>query len=409
MMIAGMNPVQLKVATEIPPDFAVTDAMLPQGRTLATELQNKRLFTLDDDFLVSMAGKHIVGDETRKRGCPVFTPKDDPWDWFAARLFLLNCHFQIHQFRAHALWCHLMQEPVSISLNRMLPPCHPIYKLLRPHFRGLASINAKARGSLVASADRQSLYSKQGDVMTVGATGNIKVAQLAYAKNTYEGIFFRNRLRETGILDDIAIGDHPYRDDGLLLLESIEKYVCKIVDIYYPTDASVAADIELQAWARDVVTEGKVVGFPGNGAITSKDMLSYICSNIIFIGAAFHGAVNFAQIVFAGNVANMPGSLLAPPPTEKGKLTEKDILAMLPSHGAALIQIGLLMILSTNSTERLGHIPQELFVDEAALKAQKEWREDLENVEKTIQMRNLGRAETYNGFLPSVTPNSTAI
>ncbi|KAJ1569546.1 hypothetical protein HK096_002760, partial [Nowakowskiella sp. JEL0078] len=389
LMIAGLNPVELKVIKELPSDFAVTDEMLPAGRTLAKELQDGHLFMLDNDFMLPLVGSHVVGKTTRflavpfslfhadistglklmpvaiqlerARGSPVFTPKDSYWDWFAAKMFVLNCHFQTHQFRPHALWCHLLQEPIIVSLNRMLHPSHPIYKLLHPHFHGLVSINSKARGALVADEDHQSLKSIQGNITSVGSTGNIKIAQLAYEKSTFEQAFFRNCLEETGILNDKAIGDHPFRDDGLLMIETIETYVNKIVNAFYLDDKSVASDFELQSWANDLITEGKVRGFPGNGVISTKKLLSYICANVIFTASALHSAVNFAQIVFAGNVASMPGAMFAPPPSEKGKLTEAGILEILPPHGDALIQVGLLTILSTNSGDKLGHFIENLF------------------------------------------------
>lgn len=42
-----------------------------------------------------------------------------------------------------------MVEPYIIAANRQLSAIHPIYKLLRPHFRYTMKINALARENLI--------------------------------------------------------------------------------------------------------------------------------------------------------------------------------------------------------------------------------------------------------------------
>ncbi|KAJ3128522.1 hypothetical protein HK098_004152 [Nowakowskiella sp. JEL0407] len=437
MMIAGMNPVELKVVSKIPDNFQVTDEMLPGGRSLDNELKAGHLFMIDNDFVVPLVGTYHVDDETRYLYAPfvlffadadsridltpiaiqiereigslVFTPKDSKWDWMAAKTYVMNTYFQTHQFRSHALWCHLLQEPVAIALNRTLPPCHPIFKLLHPHYYGLMDINSKARGSLIAQRQGiMSQFAKQGDVTSVGAEGNIKIAQAGYKGTRFDDSFFLNHLKHTGILESKAFKDHPYRDDGLLLFNAVETYVKKVIDIFYASDKDVARDTELQSWAVDLMTKGGVVGFPGDGKIESKSTLTYICSNLIFTASAVHGAVNFSQIVFGGNVASIPGAVYAPAPKEKG-LTEQDLLNILPPANVALVQVAILNVLSKNSGDKLGYLREKLFVEDEVLKAQEEWRKQLQEVEKIINERNLLRAEPYHGFLPSETPNSTAI
>ena len=131
----------------------------------------------------------------RESGAVVFLPSDGE-AWLAAKLYSANADFLYHQFKTHALWCHLSQEPLAVSVMRMLPSCHPVFQLLRPHFRGLLYINHLARGSLVAggllvgcciSDDNGDvdLTSAAGDVTTVGAIGNVKVFLLLPKLNTF--------------------------------------------------------------------------------------------------------------------------------------------------------------------------------------------------------------------------------
>lgn len=44
-----------------------------------------------------------------------------------------------------------MVEPYVIATNRQLSAMHPIYRLLKPHFKDTMAINALARGGLVSA------------------------------------------------------------------------------------------------------------------------------------------------------------------------------------------------------------------------------------------------------------------
>eukprot|EP00039_Didymoeca_costata_P015136 m.253476 g.253476 ORF g.253476 m.253476 type:complete len:124 (+) comp16159_c0_seq46:2646-3017(+) len=100
----------------------------------------------------------IYNSKYRVFSAPVWTPNDAPNDWTAAKLFVVCCaimfcyfvvyshdyqanaDFHMHQFRTHALFCHITQEPLCVATSKMLPECHPVFKLLRPHFHGELSV-----------------------------------------------------------------------------------------------------------------------------------------------------------------------------------------------------------------------------------------------------------------------------
>mmetsp|Transcript_34 Transcript_34/g.85 ORF Transcript_34/g.85 Transcript_34/m.85 type:complete len:1180 (+) Transcript_34:173-3712(+) len=436
LMTSGLSPIDLKLISTIPLRFGVTDEMIPgSDATIQSELNGNRLYILDFDAIESMAGPHHVGDEIRyftvpfalfhcdlngrlmpvaiqidrEEGSLVFTPKDNPNDWLAARMFVSNCYFQVHQFRTHALTCHFAQETVAVGTFKMLPSSHPVYKLLRPHFDGLMSINNSARGSLVLSENVDSFARISGDVTAVGANGNLKSAMILNKDFSLEKFYFENRLKANGVSDSKILENYPFRDDGRLVMNAIENYVTRIVNLFYANDDVVVNDQDIQGWARDMVSNGQVHGLPGNGQIGSRNELCYILANIIFTASAFHAAVNFNQVAIAGNTANVPGALYSPPPTEKGLLREEDLVDMLPPRGRAQIQIGVLGILSTQSGDTLGYFRERLFVEPAALKVQTMFRKELAEVEDIIVKRNENRVEPYNSFRPSRIPNSTAI
>jgi Lipoxygenase len=66
---------------------------------------------------------------------PVWTPRDNPEDWIMAKLWVRCADFQIHYAISHLLKTHLIVEPFAVAMMRQLSSSHPIFKLLKPHFR----------------------------------------------------------------------------------------------------------------------------------------------------------------------------------------------------------------------------------------------------------------------------------
>jgi len=65
----------------------------------------------------------------------VWTPRDQPEDWIAAKLWVRCADFHLALGVAHLLKTHLVVEPFVIAMMRQLSSSHPLYKLLKPHFR----------------------------------------------------------------------------------------------------------------------------------------------------------------------------------------------------------------------------------------------------------------------------------
>lgn len=98
----------------------------------------------------------------------------------------------------------------------------------------------------------------------------------------------------------------------------------------------VQQDTELQAWILDIHDNGYTVregeadhGFPSS--VESAEQLAHILTIIIFTCSCQHAAVNFSQMDVFGFSPNAPTLLRQPPPTEKGKLTMKDMMKSLPT------------------------------------------------------------------------------
>lgn len=76
-------------------------------------------------------------------------------------------------FNPYRLKTHCVTEPYIIAANRQLSVLHPVYKLLRPHFRYTMEINALAREALI-NAD--------GNIETAFTPGkySVQLSSVAY-------------------------------------------------------------------------------------------------------------------------------------------------------------------------------------------------------------------------------------
>ena len=99
-------------------------------------------------------------------------------------------------------------------------------------------------------------------------------------------------------------------------------------------------DSELQAWILDLHDNGYPIregesdhGIPSS--VKTAAQLSHLLTITIFTSSCQHAAVNFSQMDTYGFVPNSPLLMRQPPPTQKGKVTEKDIMHCLPNNDQA--------------------------------------------------------------------------
>lgn len=95
-------------------------------------------------------------------------------------------------------------------------------------------------------------------------------------------------------------------------------------------------DTEIQAWILDLHNNGYPLregetdhGIPSS--LTSLKQLTHLLTMVIFTCACQHAAVNFSQMDSLGFPPSSPALMRQPPPTEKGKLTMKDMVKSLPT------------------------------------------------------------------------------
>jgi len=302
----------------------------------------------------------------------VYTPQSPGMDWVVAKMVLANADMHAHQFQVHALFCHFMAEEKLLHVARHIPSSHVIWKLLRPHFNGLASINNAARGTLIAMEDAKSLVSMFGDTMSTGVTGSIRIAQKAYAEfagqSDWKALLARNETMGAPI-------EYPFRDDAMVMESAIARHVHEHMgpDVQVPDGFLEAIGVD-----RDGVADWLV--------------------DTIFTASGFHAAVNFSQGKYMTNVLNMPGALHARP---RPGMTEREVIGMLPPVNQALLQIAFAQQLSIKSEDILGTGQEWLPGSRLAIYAQR--------ADSIIRMRNESRRVPYDWLLHENVPNSTAI
>ncbi|KAK2111192.1 Hydroperoxide isomerase aloxe3 [Saguinus oedipus] len=199
---------------------------------------------------------------------PIFLPTDSDWDWLLAKTWVRNSEFLVHENNTHFLCTHLLCEAFAMATLRQLPLCHPIYKLLLPHTRYTLQVNTIARATLLnpeglvdqASPARTLCPATRlqapsvlcPQVTSIGRQGLLYLMSTGLAHFTYTNFCLPDSLRARGVL---AIPNYYYRDDGLKIWAAIESFVSEIVGYYYPSDASVQQDSELQAWVGEIFAQ----------------------------------------------------------------------------------------------------------------------------------------------------------
>lgn len=354
---------------------------------------------------------------------PIFTPTDaaDAGDsnhlkWRIAKYFVnVACAIQ-HESIAHLGDCHLTLDPMVVATNRKLSENHPIMVLLKPHFRFTININNSALHSLIIPGGvvATNVGPKIEDTWEL-----VREAHLAWQfdDNNPDKIF---DIR--GVAD---IPNFPFRDDTKLLWDAVNNWVTKYVNIYYPSNADLVDDYELQAWVNELVSPNyaKVGGMRGLTAtgdakqpyvIDNKDYLIKIIAQIIYIAGPQHASVNYAQYPLMSYMPSVAGTIYKPAPDKETQIADENgCLAWYPPLDVSMYTFLFEYLLSGVQYDTFGHYSEDpknpYFKDRRLADALSELHEELASIEITIRRRNRGRPMEYPFQLPSQIPNSISI
>ncbi|NXS66544.1 LOXE3 isomerase, partial [Pandion haliaetus] len=335
---------------------------------------------------------------------PIFLPSDAEWDWLLAKTWVRNADFYSHQLLTHLLRTHLFGEVFAIATLRQLPSCHPLFKLLIPHFHFTLHINTLARSVLINPGG--TIYKGSGATYE----GLVLIVQRGLEKVTYTSLCLPDDIRERGMAH---IPNYHYRDDGMILWEAIESFVSGIVAFYYGEDAAVRGDAELQAWVMDIFTNG-FLGRTSSGIPSSLQTvaeLSKFLTMVVFTCSVQHAAVNNGQYDLGAFVPNAPSSMRHPPPVTKGKAFLQHFLDTIPEvDTTANILVALILLSSRLKDVRLlGQYPEERFTELEPRRIIRTFQGQLEEIWDRIEERNHKAKLRYNYMNPLETENSISI
>lgn len=198
----------------------------------------------------------------------------------------------------------------------------------------------------------------------------------------------------------LLIKDYPFAVDGLEIWSAIETWVSEYCSIYYPTNASVQGDSELQSWWTEVRNEGHgdKKDEPWWPKMETKAELIQTCTIIIWVASALHAAVNFGQYPYAGYLPNRPtiSRRFMPEPgtPEYAELESNPDLAFLKTITAqfqTLLGVSLIEMLSRHAADEI-YLGQrdtpEWTTDAQALEAFDRFGNKLVEIEERILERN---------------------
>ncbi len=446
--LSGANPMELRnVLTldyNLRDKLAITDEIFQavlsatRGRkrtnkTLDSAIQEGGLFVTDYEILESVQpqeNKFLTAPITlyfadKRRGgfqlIPIViqlgqvpgesllcTPLDGV-DWTLAKLIAQNADFYVHELYRHLGQTHLVMEPIALATLRELAARHPVNVLLKPHFEFTMAVNNRADEVLINPGGLI-------DIIFPGTLeSSLKLSERGVSDffNNFSSFALPNNLRKRGVDNSSTLRYFPYRDDGLLLWNTLEDYVSRYIGIYYKSNHDVRQDFELQNWLQTLqkpVNEGGfgVSSLPAK--LTNRDQLIDILTQIIFTGGPQHSAIALIQYKYMAFIPNMPGAFYQPIPTAKGKFAnENSLTTFLPSVNPSVAQVATISNVSTKlDPKAFTDFGKNSFEDPRAIRVLKGLQHRLEIVERRIELRNKRRGECYPVFLPSRMPNSTS-
>lgn len=219
----------------------------------------------------------------------------------------------------------MVEEAIIISANRQLPPNHPVFRILRPHWQKTLALNAAARTTLVPE-------------VILNIVGFEKDQATAFIRTEYNSFDFENSyvpkdLRRRGFppeeLNDKKFHNYAYARCINSMWNKIRKYVEEILALDY-TDPDVDQQVEddefLDAWCREMRCRDGA-NLPHFPRIKTFQALLDCVTMAIHLASPQHTAVNYLQDYYQCFVINKPSCLFAKPPD-----TLEDLLKYKESH-----------------------------------------------------------------------------
>ncbi len=428
--IAGVNPMMLEGLDALPERMPVREEHFAaamkvaglSGDTLERALAEGRLFVADyHRFDGAQNGKNgdtpkwlyapialfvrppmgpallpvaIQCGQTPGATYPIWTPADGP-RWKMARTTVQIADGNDHETRQHLGKAHGVMEAVVLAGMRNLPPQHPLYVLLTPHFETTLQINDSAKNSLIAP------NGGVDHVLGGSLETSVRLTALGLSELRIEEASPLKQLALRKVADTSRLPLYPYRDDAIEIWGAISRFVTSYIELYYADDATVVGDTELAAFLAELGAQdgGRLVGVP---KVTTRAGLSELLASLIFIASAQHSALNYAQFEYMGMIPNMPGAGYSAAPTADTPDAESSYLDLLPPLDIAVEHFTLAYELSNIRRNHLGQYPFLHWKDPAARSLADGFAKHLSDLELLLGARDGSRLLPYPFLRPSM-------
>ena len=432
MRVAGPNPLVIERISEIPDHFPVTaemysdvmvndslDAAKAEGRLYLADykalegLENgefqgtpKYLYAPLSLYAVEKGSGQLVPiaiqpEQTPGPENPVYTPHSN-YDWLIAKTIVQVADGNFHEAISHLGRTHLFIEPFAVTTYRQLASNHPVFTLLSPHFEGTMSINESAVNTLIAPGEAVD------EVMAPKIESVWEATVEGVDTFPVDEMFLPKTFAARGVDNRELLPIYPYRDDSMMYWTAIHDWVSSYLALYYPSDAEVAGDKELQNWYRELKAQdgGRVKGLAGDSG--SRSYLADVLTMVIYTSSVQHAAVNFPQYDLMSYVPNVPGACWCERPTSFGA-DERKYLDTLPIMNVAERQTEFLFLLGTVHYTKLGHYRWFHF-DRKVKPHLKKFQKAIDNINAVIQLKNAERKPLpYTPLIPKGVPQSINI
>ena len=159
-------------------------------------------------------------------------------DWDHAKTVAKSSLITVITALDHLAHVHLIiSNGMQLACREALGPLHPLRRLLKPHFFNTATINSAAKDSLIP------VHGIAYKVFGMNAQSWEPV--LYDSLRAYKYQTFPSFIADKGMSQE-ELQQFPLAVDGINFWNVIKKYVKAYLDIFYPDEVSLQADVELQ-------------------------------------------------------------------------------------------------------------------------------------------------------------------
>ncbi|TYZ60132.1 hypothetical protein PybrP1_005879 [[Pythium] brassicae (nom. inval.)] len=208
-----------------------------------------------------------------------YTPFDRAEEWTMAKMALETAEITFQQMQ-HLADSHAMLTPVQIEVLRNLSPVHPVSALL------LRFSNVDYGIEVLAS---QALFNYSTAVDLTFGFGPVGCIQFLDHQMQLQSVAndFEADIESRGLE---YLPNHKYARFGKLYNNLFKSTIGAYLSAYYPSDAAVAADTELQNWAKACAAVSQLRDFPTK--FKSLGVLRKLLTYLVFQTTVRHHAMN---------------------------------------------------------------------------------------------------------------------